>query len=373
MATATTVTKPKTNLPYGDPNNPYGILPLNPPAPTSSGTGGNPNISFRQPELTTVQKQAQGQRTPLQVQTNQLAQKLVADPTQGMDPNYANVQEEALRSQNQKAYETARQGMAPAAGSAIDQRSLLSAAMSNVEGERKFRTDLDQQLSLMRQQAAQGALSSANATSGTEGNLQSQAIQNMLSEQAAINEQDPNAGFDFLQGGTGVGMQFRTGQEKARAALADEYDAQQFQYAQIHGQDPNLVDQTTHELTDLGVQQFNEYMAQNALGETGPTYQNLITGKADKSALRGGADPSSPNNAYYKDVASKAPEYSGFSKDSPPALSSIVKRGGNIYYVLDTSARNVQIHGGSAVGQYVLALDMNTGNQVKLYNDGKIA
>ena len=197
MALATTKT-----LPYLDPNNPNALLNLQYPAPQQQGQG-DPQAGQDQPVgqggnlqpvgqvntqvgglagsvLQQAQQQALGGfQSPLQNQLQQAATGLLQKPST-LPQNWVGSNLEQLRKQQAQGYETARQGMAPVAGSAQQQREMLGVAMTNLENEAKLKTDLEAQQSTEERKGILEAMTAGQGVLGQQADLWQKPIELLL-------------------------------------------------------------------------------------------------------------------------------------------------------------------------------------------------
>lgn len=169
-----TTAKKTTNLPLQDPNNPNQALQLNANNVQPIGTQPQqtPGAQAANQSLLQVNQMAQqGFQSPTVQLTSLKTQELLKDPSQGK--NYQqniNNQLSQFDRESAQSLETARQGMAGAAGSSINQQALMELALKNNESKADLRTDLESQAADQKQKAYLAALAEGRATAQTEQN-----------------------------------------------------------------------------------------------------------------------------------------------------------------------------------------------------------
>jgi hypothetical protein len=177
-------------LPYQDPNNPNALLNLQYPAPqvgqvqpvgqTNTKAGGLAGTVLQQ-----AQQQALGGfQSPLQGQLQQAAANLLQKPST-LPQNWVGSNVEQLRKQQAQGYETARQGMAPIAGAAQNQREMLGMAMTNLENETKLKTDLEAQQAAEERKGIIEAMASGREVLGQQADIWQKPIDLLLKAREA--------------------------------------------------------------------------------------------------------------------------------------------------------------------------------------------
>lgn len=185
-----TATKKPVNLPLQDPNNPNQPLQIaaNQIQPVASAQPQqSAGVHAAGQSLTQVNQMAQqGFQSPTVALTSQKTQELLKDPSQGMNyqQNINNRLTQADR-ENAQAVETARQGMAGAAGSSMNQQALMELALKGAEGKADLQTSLESEAAKQKQSAMIAALAEGRATSATEQNQYSANIDALVKARGA--------------------------------------------------------------------------------------------------------------------------------------------------------------------------------------------
>jgi hypothetical protein len=162
----------------------YGDKPLiaqRPPTQQDSGGTGTNTADLSEQVLNQAQRTAmQGYKSQLSPLIQQQTANFLRDPNQGIPENYVQQQLEAFNRDRAQAYETARQGMAPVAGSAEQQREMIRTAMTNVEDSSRLGADLEQQQAQMKRDNLIAALAEGRATESQVQDAFNQNLQNLL-------------------------------------------------------------------------------------------------------------------------------------------------------------------------------------------------
>jgi hypothetical protein len=328
-----------------------------------------------------------GDPTELQTATGAQALRYVNDPMGGYDPVAA--KRSALEKGSTdwaNSFEGLRQQFGNVSGSGLLQENMLENALQHNVDQQTLGADMDKRNYDIYSDAMVKSLASANSTTANDASVYSSYLNNLgtvnTMGERAIADQLAQRGFDYqvlkdaVAAGTATQADLDAFLAKVgisvspnarQTVMTEETQNRQYQYGLQHPNSGYTNPDGT--LNERGLAAWASAEGEAAGEGAAATYQNLIAGKADRSQFRGGADAGSENNAAFSAVAAKASEYTGFTGNSPPPLSSVVKRGNNVYYVLDTSKRTDKRTG---MGDYVLAEDLNTGAQVKLYSDGMI-
>jgi hypothetical protein len=194
MAITSTVASPAAKkpaiLPMQDPNNPNQALQINanqvqPVAAAQPAQSAG--VMAAGQSLEQVNRMAQqGFQSPTVAATSLKTQELLNDPSQGQNyqQNINNRLTQADR-ENAQALETARQGMAGAAGSSINQQSLMQLALQNNEKKSDLQTTLEAQASEQKQKAMLAALAEGRSTSQLEQNQYNTNIEALVKARGA--------------------------------------------------------------------------------------------------------------------------------------------------------------------------------------------
>lgn len=271
-------------LPYQDPNNQNNMLPLQFPAaqPPKPGTGapqignvapvGQVNTQVgglaNQTLQTAQQKALQGFDSPLQQQLQQSAMNLLQNP-QTQQPGYVNQQLESLRNQQAKQYETARQGMAPVAGSAPQQRDLLRTAMDNMETQGRFKSDLDQQQADSQRKALLDAMATGQDVLKQQADIWQKPIDLLLKSRETA-EPELARGYQAAENAMNRGMEIAKANQSAelQTLLTNISEA---------GQTGRLLSQQDFQTTQAELDRLQAQLLQ----------KGDITGALDLEKLRG--------------------------------------------------------------------------------------